>query len=154
MADWFFDGHGPKAVFIGRWLPVLRVYASWLAGGARMRWRSFAFWNAFGGITWAVSIGLFGYFVGSSATAILHKLGVFGIFVVLLGIVGIVTMIRRQRRRFTLATEGQAAAASGGQVAAASGGEVAIAAGGQTAVASAADTIAESLVTPTVEPPV
>jgi membrane protein DedA with SNARE-associated domain len=100
MADWFFDRHGPKAVFIGRWLPVLRVYASWLAGGSQMPWRKFAFWNATGGVAWAVSIGLFGYFVGSSAKSLMHEIGVFGVFVVLLGIVGVAFTIRRQRKRF------------------------------------------------------
>ena len=109
MADWFFDGHGPKAVFIGRWLPVLRVYSSWLAGGARMRWQSFAFWNALGGIAWATSMGLFGYFVGASATKLIHQLGIFGIFVLAIGLVAVFFMIRRQRRRFTLATEAQVA---------------------------------------------
>ena len=60
LADPFFTKHGPKAVFIGRWLPVLRVYASWLAGASKMRWKSFAFWNATGGICWAASISVLG----------------------------------------------------------------------------------------------
>lgn len=129
MANWFFDRHGPKAVFIGRWLPVLRVYASWLAGGSHMPWRKFAFWNAAGGIAWAVSIGLLGYFVGASAKSLMHELGAFGILVVLAGIVGVVLTIRRQRRRFASTQEGEAT------------------------IPAARETIAESLVTPTVEPP-
>ena len=52
IADPFFEHHGPKTVFIGRWLPFLRVYASWLAGASRMRWPVFLFWNASGGIVW------------------------------------------------------------------------------------------------------
>ena len=28
----FFARHGPKAVFLARWLPGLRVVGSWLAG--------------------------------------------------------------------------------------------------------------------------
>ena len=28
----FFDKHGAKAVFFGRWLPGLRITAAWLAG--------------------------------------------------------------------------------------------------------------------------
>src|SRR6202042_1843171 len=49
----FFAAHGPKAVFFGRFLLGLRVWASWLAGATRMHWREFALWNALGGITWA-----------------------------------------------------------------------------------------------------
>ncbi len=45
----FFDKHGPKAVFFGRFILGLRVWASWLAGATRMHWRSFALWNALGG---------------------------------------------------------------------------------------------------------
>src|SRR6202521_5171755 len=37
----FFERHGPKAVFFGRFLFGLRVWASWLAGATRMHWRSF-----------------------------------------------------------------------------------------------------------------
>src|SRR5437868_3973064 len=33
VADPFFAKHGGIAVFYGRWLPVLRVFASWFAGG-------------------------------------------------------------------------------------------------------------------------
>ena len=49
----FFERHGPKAVFFGRFILGLRVWASWLAGATHMRWRSFFFWNALGGICWA-----------------------------------------------------------------------------------------------------
>jgi len=128
MADWFFDKHGPKAVFIGRWLPILRVYASWLAGGSRMDWRRFAMWNAAGGIAWAVSIGLFGYFVGASAKKLMEEMGTFGIFVVLVGIAMAVTVMRRQRRRF-------------------------LAAQGLEEPSPPRESISESLVTPTIEPP-
>ena len=49
----FFERHGPKAVFFGRFVLGLRVWASWLAGATRMHWRSFVLWNALGGICWA-----------------------------------------------------------------------------------------------------
>ncbi len=42
----FFERHGPKAVFFGRFMLGLRVWASWLAGATHMRWRSFFLWNA------------------------------------------------------------------------------------------------------------
>jgi membrane protein DedA with SNARE-associated domain len=140
MADWFFDKHGPKAVFIGRWLPVLRVYSSWLAGGSEMPWRKFAFWNATGGIAWAVTIGLFGYFVGDSAKKILHQLGVLGIPVVLIGIAVAVVVMRRQSKRFESAQQGGAAA-------------VEVVTIPEVAVGLAQEAAGESLITPTIEPP-
>src|SRR3984885_3886361 len=62
----FFEVHGPKAVFFGRFVLGLRVWASWLAGATRMPWRSFALWNALGGIAWASAVGLIAYFLGQS----------------------------------------------------------------------------------------
>src|SRR4051812_20190095 len=37
----FFERHGPKAVFLGRWVTGLRIAAAWLAGISRMPWRVF-----------------------------------------------------------------------------------------------------------------
>src|ERR687887_1236688 len=53
----FFARHGSAAVFFGRWLPGLRVVASWLAGANRMPWPRFLLWNALGGIPWAATVG-------------------------------------------------------------------------------------------------
>ncbi|MCY7302025.1 MAG: DedA family protein, partial [Thermoleophilia bacterium] len=53
----FFERHGPKAVFLARWIPGLRVVGSWLAGAHHMRWRTFLLWNALGGIAWACTVG-------------------------------------------------------------------------------------------------
>jgi undecaprenyl-diphosphatase len=64
----FFQRHGRAAVFFGRWLPGLRVLASWLAGANRMPWRRFLFWNALGGIGWAASVGTAAYLLGRSAS--------------------------------------------------------------------------------------
>ena len=99
IADPFFERHGPKAVFFGRWLPVLRVYASWLAGGSHMRWRTFLLWNAAGGICWAISMAVAGYFGGAAAKKLLEQLGQYGIVVVALGLLGGFLFYRRSQRR-------------------------------------------------------
>jgi membrane protein DedA with SNARE-associated domain len=98
VADPFFEKHGPKAVFIGRWLPVLRVYASWLAGASRMEWKAFAFWNASGGICWAVSLSLLGYFAGTAGKEFLEKFGKFGPIFVSGGILVAILLYRRSER--------------------------------------------------------
>ena len=75
----FFERHGPKAVFLARWVAGLRVAAAWLAGINRMGWPTFAFWNALGGIAWATSVGLLSYFLGSVVEHVLKVSGLAGI---------------------------------------------------------------------------
>jgi membrane protein DedA with SNARE-associated domain len=92
-----FDRHGPKAVFLGRWIALLRIWAAWLAGIAGMRWRSFLFWNALGGIAWACTIGSLAYVLGSSASGSLGAIGFIGVAVAVL--VYLIRFLRRRLRR-------------------------------------------------------
>jgi membrane protein DedA with SNARE-associated domain len=95
----FFDRHGPKAVFLGRWVTGLRITAAWMAGVTRMSWPTFLFWNALGGIAWATSIGLLAYFVGHSAEKFIHLAGLGGAVVVVLTGVVLWFVLRARRRR-------------------------------------------------------
>jgi membrane protein DedA with SNARE-associated domain len=94
----FFERHGPKAVFFGRFVLVLRVWASWLAGATRMRWGSFFIWNALGGICWASAVGLLAYFLGHAAGNAITTFGLFGAAAVVLALVGGLLLHRRHRR--------------------------------------------------------
>ena len=84
----FFKKHGPKAVFLGRWVAGLRIAAAWLAGINRMPWPTFVFWNALGGIAWATSVGLLAYYLGPTAERIFKYVGVGGIAVAVLAAAG------------------------------------------------------------------
>jgi membrane-associated protein len=95
----FFERHGPKAVFFGRFLLGLRVWASWLAGATRMPWRSFLFWNACGGICWATVVGLIAYYLGQSAKNALETFGLYGLIAAVVAIAGALYLHRRHRRR-------------------------------------------------------
>ena len=95
----FFEKHGPKAVFLARWLPGLRVVGSWLAGAHHMRWRTFLLWNALGGIAWATTIGLAAYLLGNVAVTIIKDFGLIGLAVVVLGAVALFVAHRLRKRR-------------------------------------------------------
>jgi membrane protein DedA with SNARE-associated domain len=95
----FFERHGPKAVFFGRFLLGLRVWASWLAGATHMHWRSFVFWNACGGICWATAIGLLAYFVGHAAGNAIQIFGLFGLAAVVVAVIGGFVLHRRHQQR-------------------------------------------------------
>ena len=83
----YFRRHGGKTVFFGRWLPVLRVTAAWMAGASHMEWRRFAVFNALGGIGWAISISSLGYFAGKSADSVVGVLGILALMIVTLALV-------------------------------------------------------------------
>ncbi len=68
----FFERHGAKTVFIGRFIALLRSWAAVLAGVAEMPFGVFFAFNASGGITWALVYGLLGYGFGRNL-ALLHK---------------------------------------------------------------------------------
>jgi membrane-associated protein len=95
----FFDRHGPKAVFLGRWISGLRITAAWLAGANRMSWRTFTFWNALGGIAWALSVGLAAYYGGHAAETVVKTAGIAGVGGVVLVGGGLFAVTRIRRRR-------------------------------------------------------
>lgn len=84
----FFQRHGPKAVFLGRWFAGLRIAAAWLAGINHMDWKVFLFWNALGGIAWATSVGLVAYMLGPTAEHLFKVFGLVGVAVVVVIVAG------------------------------------------------------------------
>ena len=92
-----FDRHGAKAVFLGRWIALLRIWAAWLAGIAGMRWRTFLLWNALGGIGWAIFFGLLGYWGGEATAKLVARLGVGA--AVAVGVAALVVWVMVHRRR-------------------------------------------------------
>lgn len=96
----FFERHGGKTVFLGRWLPILRITAAWLAGAHHMPWPKFLAWNAAGGIAWAVSVGILAYLTGEAAEAVVRTAGyvALGVFTVVL-VALVAWAVRRARAR-------------------------------------------------------
>jgi membrane protein DedA with SNARE-associated domain len=92
----FFERHGPKTVFLGRWVPWLRITAAWLAGASRMRWPRFLVWNALGGAAWATSVAVAAYVLGKAASAVLGGVGL--ALLVLVAVGGAAVLLLRRRR--------------------------------------------------------
>lgn len=95
----FFQRHGPKAVFLGRWVTGLRITSAWLAGANRMAWPTFLFYNAAGGIAWATSVALVGYYLGEAGEKAIRAIGLGAAALVVAAGVAVWLVIRARRRR-------------------------------------------------------
>ncbi len=98
----FFERHGDKTVFLGRFISILRATVAFLAGVSRMRRRVFFVWNAAGGICWAALYGLLGYFLGRNLPLlrrVIDVLGIGGVIVVVVAVVGALVFWFIHRRR-------------------------------------------------------
>src|SRR5262249_35056127 len=73
--DRFFRVHGPRTVFIARFITGLRVFGAVLAGSSPMRWPVFLLYNASGAIAWCTAIAMAGYALGSSWDLLEHWVG-------------------------------------------------------------------------------
>jgi membrane protein DedA with SNARE-associated domain len=96
IGAWLFRKYGGRVVFFGRFTAFLRTYAALLAGALNFPPRQFFFWNASGGIVWAVSFGLGGHLFGHAIMAIAGPLSTVLFIGVVAGIVGLVWMFKRQ----------------------------------------------------------
>ena len=61
----FFEKQGGKAIFLARFVPIIRTFAPFVAGGSRMPYGFFIRWNVIGGVTWVAIFTLLGYFFGN-----------------------------------------------------------------------------------------
>jgi membrane-associated protein len=61
----FFEKHGGIAIFLARFVPIIRTFAPFVAGVSEMSYGYFITWNMIGGISWVALFTLLGYFFGN-----------------------------------------------------------------------------------------
>ena len=61
----FYDRFGGVTIIIGRFVPIIRTFAPFLAGVAGMSYRRFLSFNVIGGVAWISSLVYAGYLFGN-----------------------------------------------------------------------------------------
>jgi len=101
LGQYLFMTHGGKAVFFGRFVAVLRIWAAFLAGTYRLPWRRFLAYNAAGGVVWATVFGLGGYALGDNVHRVSGPIGIGGAVVGATLLLACVVILRRNEKRLT-----------------------------------------------------
>jgi membrane-associated protein len=61
----FYERHGGKTIIITRFIPILRTFAPFIAGIARMTYLRFFAYNLAGALAWVLSLLYAGYWFGN-----------------------------------------------------------------------------------------
>jgi len=64
-AQSFFEHHGPRAIVLARFVPIVRTFCPIVAGAGQMEYGTFVRFNVVGGFLWGVGVTLLGYFLGN-----------------------------------------------------------------------------------------
>jgi membrane-associated protein len=93
----FFEKHGPRAIVLARFVPVVRPVITSMAGVARMDFKIYATYSTIGGILWVVTLTLAGYFFGG-IQFVADNIELVTLGIVALSLVPVVIEVLKQRR--------------------------------------------------------
>jgi membrane-associated protein len=94
----FFDRNGARTIVLARFVPIVRTFATVMAGASRMDFRRYAVYSVVGGIAWAGGVTLLGYWLGQIAVVRDHvELFILGIVAV--SLVPVALEFLRSRRQ-------------------------------------------------------
>ncbi|MFQ5575282.1 MAG: DedA family protein [Terriglobia bacterium] len=100
MAEVYFDKHGTKTVFFGRFVAVVKAFTNALAGAAKMEYWKFFIYSSASTLIWIVVFAVIGFLFGENWALIVKVTKEVGVgFLILLGLVGIGLYVLRKRRR-------------------------------------------------------
>jgi membrane-associated protein len=95
----FYSRYGGKTVVLARFVPIVRTFASPVAGAARMNYRRFFCYDIFGGFLWVWSMTLIGYFLGNAVPNIEQNIHIVILVVICLSILPVVFEGIKHRRK-------------------------------------------------------
>jgi membrane protein DedA with SNARE-associated domain len=105
VGQYLFLRHGGKIVFFGRFLAILRAFASFLAGVNRYSWERFFLFNAAGGIVWATIFGTGGFLLGRAFEHYARPVGLAALIAVVIGGVFAARFVRYHEKTLEDAAE-------------------------------------------------
>jgi membrane-associated protein len=60
----FFERYGARTIVLARFVPIVRTFATVMAGASRMRFRTYVLYSLVGGLLWGAGVIALGYYLG------------------------------------------------------------------------------------------
>jgi membrane-associated protein len=98
QAHGFFQRHGARTIVLARFVPIVRTFATVMAGASRMDLRVFTLYSVIGGVAWAAGVTALGHWLGQ-VDVVREHIELFALGVVVLSLVPVAFELLRARRR-------------------------------------------------------
>ncbi len=102
-AHGFFEKYGARTIVLARFVPIVRTFATVMAGASRMNFRVYAVYTVIGGILWGAGVTALGYWLGQ-VEFISHNIELIAILIVVVSVVPMAIELLRARRKNRTAT--------------------------------------------------
>lgn len=93
----FFVKHGPRAIVLARFVPIVRSVITSVAGIAKMDYRTFVTYSGVGAVLWVLSMTVSGYYLGT-VDIVARNIDVVTIGIIALSILPMAVEAYRHRR--------------------------------------------------------
>ena len=94
----FYDKYGGITIIIGRFVPIIRTFAPFLAGVAGMTYRKFLSYNIIGAVLW-ISLLVYAGFLFGNIPWVKQNLSLIVLAIVIVSLVPAITTFIQERRR-------------------------------------------------------
>ncbi len=97
QAHGFFAKYGARTIVLARFVPIVRTFATVMAGASRMDLRVYALYSVIGGIAWAGGITALGHWLGQ-VDVIREHIEAFALLIVVISVIPVAIELLRARR--------------------------------------------------------
>jgi membrane-associated protein len=94
----FFEKYGARTIVLARFVPIVRTFATVMAGASRMNFRVYLTYTVIGGLLWACGVTALGHWLGNVAV-IKNHIELIALLIVAVSVIPIAIEFLRARRR-------------------------------------------------------
>lgn len=106
MTENYYNRHGVKTIFVGRFMPIIRTFAPILAGVIKMDSRKFFVYTVLGAIAWISTFCLIGFFL-CKVPGVQDNLKWIVIGLIVVTLIPVVSTYLKERKRMKAEKEAQ-----------------------------------------------